>query len=453
MIKTILWDFDGVILDSMPVREYGFRKIFEDFDNALVEKLLDYHNQNGGLSRYVKIKYFYEELLGQGITEEKIIELAEKFSTIMKRELIKTKYLITETVDFIKQNYKKYNFHIVSGSDEKELRFLCKELDVDKYFISIYGSPIHKNDLVKNIFNKYDYNKYETILIGDSVNDYEASKVNGIDFYGYNNLELKDVSKSYILNFSNIFFFDYGIGEISHAKENKTFYNIKSNNIDYLIFFDSRGLTVNNENYENSYLYKFLDKIKKNNKTYIAISRPKNVTILESLINFLKNNKKFKFQILITNLGFVDYTPKKLDVINDMKLQLNNNKYMKILISDKYTLALGSTESLYNLEYKVSYIEYINKVLNKRFQRAYFISTPIIDENINIDRARPKSFFMQISKTNELLDNLIKINSNFFKIDISELCLNKNLKNTYDAVHYTENGHCEIFNILNFKNF
>ena len=27
MIKNILWDFDGVILDSMPVREYGFRKI------------------------------------------------------------------------------------------------------------------------------------------------------------------------------------------------------------------------------------------------------------------------------------------------------------------------------------------------------------------------------------------------------------------------------------------
>ena len=35
MIKTIFWDFDGVILDSMPIRDYGFAKIFEDFDNII----------------------------------------------------------------------------------------------------------------------------------------------------------------------------------------------------------------------------------------------------------------------------------------------------------------------------------------------------------------------------------------------------------------------------------
>ncbi len=60
MIKNILWDFDGVILDSMPIREYGFRKIFENYDISLVDKLINYHKRNGGLSRYVKIKYFYE---------------------------------------------------------------------------------------------------------------------------------------------------------------------------------------------------------------------------------------------------------------------------------------------------------------------------------------------------------------------------------------------------------
>jgi len=39
MIKNILFDFDGVILDSMPIRDYGFKKIFEDFDDNLVNKL------------------------------------------------------------------------------------------------------------------------------------------------------------------------------------------------------------------------------------------------------------------------------------------------------------------------------------------------------------------------------------------------------------------------------
>lgn len=123
-----------------------------------------------------------KELLHLDISDEEVNILAEEFSVIMRKELVNKRYLIMDTVDFINKNYKNYNLHIVSGSDQEELRFLCKELEVEKYFISIYGSPIHKNDLVKNIFNKYKYNKNETILIGDSINDYEAAKINNIDF-------------------------------------------------------------------------------------------------------------------------------------------------------------------------------------------------------------------------------------------------------------------------------
>jgi hypothetical protein len=41
-------------------------------------------------------------------------------------ELIKPENLILDSLNYIKNNYEKYNFHIVSGSDQEELRFLCK---------------------------------------------------------------------------------------------------------------------------------------------------------------------------------------------------------------------------------------------------------------------------------------------------------------------------------------
>ena len=63
MIKTVLWDFDGVIIDSMKVRDWGFEEIFKDYDQELIDKLLAFHRKNGGLSRYVKIRYFFEELI------------------------------------------------------------------------------------------------------------------------------------------------------------------------------------------------------------------------------------------------------------------------------------------------------------------------------------------------------------------------------------------------------
>ena len=99
--------------------------------------------------------------------------------------------MIEDSLSFIKKNYLKYNFHIVSGAEHNELNNLCKHFIIDKYFISILGSPITKNTLVKNIISDYEYNNDQVILIGDSKTDYVAAKKNKIIFYGYNNTELK----------------------------------------------------------------------------------------------------------------------------------------------------------------------------------------------------------------------------------------------------------------------
>lgn len=201
MIKNILWDFDGVIIDSLAVRDYGFREIFKEFDKVLVEKLIEYHSINGGLSRFHKIRYFFNEILKKDIDDKEVKAYADKFSLIMREELVKSKYLILDSVNFIKENYKKYNFHIVSGSEHDELNFLCQKLQINHYFHSINGSPTPKIELVKNLLIKENYKKSETILIGDSINDYEAAKENNIAFYGYNNKTLKDVSREYINSF------------------------------------------------------------------------------------------------------------------------------------------------------------------------------------------------------------------------------------------------------------
>jgi phosphoglycolate phosphatase-like HAD superfamily hydrolase len=204
VIKNILFDFDGVILNSMPTRDFGFREIFKEYNDELVNKFLEYHNQNGGLSRYVKIKYFYNKLLNQEIEKETIINYADKFSILMKKELILKKYLIVDTLKFIESNYKKYNLHIVSGSDEKELKFLCKELEINNFFISINGSPTNKILLIKNLLAANKYSRKETILIGDSINDYNAAKENNLDFYGFNNPILINKSKQYLDNYSSL---------------------------------------------------------------------------------------------------------------------------------------------------------------------------------------------------------------------------------------------------------
>jgi HAD superfamily hydrolase (TIGR01549 family) len=190
-MKNIIFDFDGVILDSVPVKTEAFRKLFEEFSADKVEQLIKYHLLNGGKSRYIKIKYFFNDILNQDISEKDILNYANKYSFLTKKELSQSKYLIEDTINFIKKNYKKYNMHIASGADENDLKFICDSLELKQYFLSVNGSPKIKSEIVKGILIKNNYKKSETILIGDSVNDFEAADINGIEFYGFNNQKLE----------------------------------------------------------------------------------------------------------------------------------------------------------------------------------------------------------------------------------------------------------------------
>lgn len=192
--KIILWDFDGVLMNSNAVRDIGFEKVLANFPKHQVDELMAFHKANGGLSRYVKFRYFYEEVLKQEVTEEQIQEMAASFSVIMKSLLVNPELLIQDSLEFVKQQFEnKIPMHIVSGSDQTELRFLCKELNIEHYFLSIHGSPTAKKILVKNVIEENKYNKENIVLIGDSINDFEAAKENEITFCGYNNASLKSL--------------------------------------------------------------------------------------------------------------------------------------------------------------------------------------------------------------------------------------------------------------------
>lgn len=205
--KIIFWDFDGVLMDSNSIRDVGFEKVLGNYPRKFVQELMDFHQANGGLSRYVKFRYFYENILKQDVSETEIQELANEFSIIMKSLLLNPQLLIEDSMNFVKSQFDKgVKMHIVSGSDQEELRFLCRELEIDKYFISIHGSPTPKKELVKELIDLNEYNKLDIALIGDSINDLEAANLNGINFFGYNNMSLSDLPKYILsLNKSNIF--------------------------------------------------------------------------------------------------------------------------------------------------------------------------------------------------------------------------------------------------------
>lgn len=204
MKKIILWDFDGVILDSLKIRDWGFREIFRRYNPTLVEQFIRYHRENGGLSRYIKIRYFFEEILVETIQEDVVLDYASKFSKLMKDKLTNRENLIPSTMQFIKKNHQKLSFHIISASDQDELRYLAKCLDLEKYFISIHGSPTPKETLIADLLVENRYYNDEVCMIGDSINDYNAAKQNKISFFNFNNDKISHLGTQ-IIKFSDTF--------------------------------------------------------------------------------------------------------------------------------------------------------------------------------------------------------------------------------------------------------
>lgn len=194
-IKYILWDFDGVIIDSEMIRQKGFRYALREYDEDLVDKLIDYHCENGGISRYEKFDYFLREILSySGNIKSQLKNFLADYSSVMEREMTDSNLLIRESLEFIQENYENFEMHIVSASDDTELKNLASALSISVYFRSINGSPTPKVDLVKNIISEYNYVRDEIVLIGDSINDYHAAKDNNIHFMGVGKKSLVELS-------------------------------------------------------------------------------------------------------------------------------------------------------------------------------------------------------------------------------------------------------------------
>lgn len=178
-LKAIIFDFDGVIVESVNVKTEAFAKIYEQFGDEVVKKVVSHHLSHGGISRFDKFKLYHKEFLGIKLTNKQIMELANKFSELVVQKVIDAPY-VPGSLEFIKDNYKNYDLFISTGTPEYEIIEIIARKRMDIYFKSIHGSPKKKPDHVKTIISQNGYSKDEIIFIGDTDTDILAAKENKI---------------------------------------------------------------------------------------------------------------------------------------------------------------------------------------------------------------------------------------------------------------------------------
>ena len=172
--STIIFDCDGVILDSNQVKTEAFRKTLAKYKKANVDKFINYHINNGGISRYKKFEHFFLEIEKKDPLQFLDNTLSD-FSEHVIGGLLSCD--INPALKILKETYPLQKWAVASGGDQEELREVFYKRSIDKYFdLGIYGSPAPKEELVKRILRKTNDERSKILFIGDSKYDFEVAK-------------------------------------------------------------------------------------------------------------------------------------------------------------------------------------------------------------------------------------------------------------------------------------
>ncbi len=180
---AILFDFDGVIVDSVNVKTEAFHSLFSDEQDHLA-KILDFHLANGGMSRFIKFEIIYRDLLKKPLSAEQAQELGERFSKVVKQKVIDCPYM-PGALEFIHKYSSQVPLFIASGTPQDELQEVVSKRGLLPYFREIHGAPRGKSEIVRDILIRYKLNPEDMPFIGDAINDYKAALETSLPFYAY----------------------------------------------------------------------------------------------------------------------------------------------------------------------------------------------------------------------------------------------------------------------------
>ena len=182
--KYLVFDFDGVILDSVGIKTDAFAELYASFGKDIVTNVVAHHEKNGGVSRFKKSRYYHPEFLDQHLSNAEIEILSNKFSNLVLDKILSANE-IKGFNTFIDGQISDGKVCIInSATPEDELIKIIKHRNLTKYFQSILGSPLTKFENLEKIKAQFKCEYSDMVFFGDAVSDFKAAHEAGVDFVG-----------------------------------------------------------------------------------------------------------------------------------------------------------------------------------------------------------------------------------------------------------------------------
>ncbi len=175
---AVIFDFDGVILESAGIKTAAFATLFEGHPVAV-----QYHLRNQGLSRYEKFRFFVETVLGSSYTEAVGVELNRRFDEIVQDQITIAPF-VPGAEGLLEVLSRQMPLFVASGTPQDELRRIVDQRGLSAYFAGVYGSPDTKAQIAAREIDRFGLDARDVLFVGDATADYEGASIAGTLFVG-----------------------------------------------------------------------------------------------------------------------------------------------------------------------------------------------------------------------------------------------------------------------------
>ena len=178
--KCWIFDCDGVLLNSNAVKTQAFFDVALQYGKEAADRLVAYHVEQGGISRFIKFEYLLRDILDREPLPGELDRVLREFSQATLACLLKCEEAprVREVLAAAAQQGEVF---VVSGGLQVEVRDVLERRGLAQYFTNIFGSPDNKAEIFDRE-RRVGAMPDPALFIGDAKYDYEMATKFGLDF-------------------------------------------------------------------------------------------------------------------------------------------------------------------------------------------------------------------------------------------------------------------------------
>lgn len=181
---TLIFDCDGVVLDSNRIKTAAFRTAALPWGSAAADALVAHHVAHGGVSRHRKFRHFLDRIVpGRSPCDGRprsVDDLLAAYAAAVRDGLATCP--VAEGLEALRAMTAQARWMIVSGGDQAELRDVFESRGLARLFDGgIFGSPDDKDTILSREIAS-GLIRQPALFLGDSRYDHEAARRAGLGF-------------------------------------------------------------------------------------------------------------------------------------------------------------------------------------------------------------------------------------------------------------------------------